>query len=205
MSKEHFESAYQETSPWDIPSPQPAFAGLEEAGEIRGSVLDVGCGTGENALYLASRGHEVWGLDFVPVAIERASAKAKERGLGVHFQVGDALKLDQLGRTFDTVIDCGLFHTFADEERLLYVSGLAKVIRAGGSVHILCFSDQEPPGQGPRRVTQQEIRDAFHDGWHVTEIREARIQTTDHSEARTFSPGGPKAWLATITRNSPTT
>jgi cyclopropane fatty-acyl-phospholipid synthase-like methyltransferase len=123
---------------------------LEEAGLIRGSVLDGGCGTGENALYLASRGHEVWGLDFVPVAIERATAKAKERGLDAHFQVGDALMLDQLGRSFDTVINCGLFHTFGDEERPLYASGLATVVRPGGSVHILCFSDPEPPGQGPR-------------------------------------------------------
>ncbi len=196
-----FESAYEGQPPWDIPGRQPAFVGLEEAGLIRGSVLDAGCGTGENALYLASRGHEVWGLDFIPVAIERANVKAKERGLGVHFQVGDSLKLDQLGRTFDTVIDCGLFHTFADEERPLYVSALATVVRPGGSVHILCFSDQEPPGQGPRRVTQQEMRDAFRDGWQVTEIREARFQSTDHPVARTFSPGGPKAWLATITRS----
>ena len=115
--------------------------------EFSGSVLDAGCGTGENALYLASRGHEVWGLDFIPVAIERADVKAQERGLNVHFQVGDALKLDQLRRTFDSVIDCGLFHTFTDEERPLYVSGLATVVRPGGSVHILCFSDNEPPGR----------------------------------------------------------
>jgi cyclopropane fatty-acyl-phospholipid synthase-like methyltransferase len=202
MDREHFESAYQGTAPWDIAGPQPAFVGLEETGEIRGSVLDAGCGTGENALYLASRGHEVWGVDFTSVAIERANVKAKERGLGVHFQVGDALKLDQLGRTFDTVIDCGLFHTFADEERPLYVSGLAAVVRPRGSVHILCFSDQEPPGEGPRRVTQQEIRDAFRDGWQVTEIREARVGTTDQPSVRRFSPGGPKAWLATITRST---
>jgi SAM-dependent methyltransferase len=202
MDPERFESMYRETAPWDITGPQPAFVGLEEAGEIRGSILDAGCGTGENALYLASRGHEVWGLDFVPVAIVRAKVKAKERGLGVHFQVGDALKLDQLGRTFDTVIDCGLFHTFTDEERPLYVAGLATVLRPGGSVKILCFSDQEPPGQGPRRVTQQEIRTAFGDGWQVNEIREARFQTSDHPETRTFSPGGPKARRASITRNT---
>ncbi len=200
MDPERFETAYQGTAPWDIPGPQPAFVGLEEAGEIRGSVLDVGCGTGENALFLASRGHEVWGLDFVPIAIERAKRKVNERGLNAHFQAGDALKLDQLGRTFDTVIDCGLFHTFTDEERPLYVAGLMTVLRPGGSVHILCFSDQEPPGQGPRRVTQQEIRDAFPSGWQVAAIRESRFQTTDHPEARTFSPGGPKAWLATISR-----
>ena len=80
MSKEHFESAYQETAPWDIPGRQPAFVGLEEAGEIRGSVLDAGCGTGENALYLASRGHEVWGLDFIPVAIEGAKRRRRSGG-----------------------------------------------------------------------------------------------------------------------------
>jgi len=190
-----------ETAPWDIPGPQPAVVGLEEAGEIQGSVLDAGCGTGENALYLASRGHEVWGLDFVPVAIERAKGKAKERGLNVHFQVANALKLDRLGRTFDAVLDCGLFHTFPDEERPLYVSGLATVVRPGGSVHILCFSDLEPPGEGPRRVTQAEIREAFRDGWQVTAIREGRFQTTDHPIAKTLSPGGPKAWVVNISRS----
>jgi SAM-dependent methyltransferase len=200
MDLEHFQSAYQEKAPWDISAPQPAIVSLEEAGLIRGSVLDVGCGTGENALYLASRGHKVWGLDFVPVAIERATGKAQERRLSVLFQVGDALKLDQLGRTFDTVIDCGLFHTLTDDDRPLYEAGLATIVRPGGSVHILCFSDQEPPGQGPRRVTQQEIRDAFRDGWEVIEIREARFQTTDHPIALTFTPGGPKAWLASINR-----
>jgi SAM-dependent methyltransferase len=200
MDKEPFESYYMETAPWDIPDPQPAVVGLEDSGAIRGSVLDCGCGTGENALFLASRGYEVWGVDFVPVAIERATAKARERGLDVHFQVGDALKLDQLGRSFDTAIDCGLFHTFSDQERTIYVAGLAVAVRPGGRVHVLCFSEQEPPGQGPRRVTQEEIRGAFRDGWEVESIREARFQATDHPEARTFSPGGPKAWLATIQR-----
>ena len=188
MGRERFESAYEGQPPWDIPGPQPQFVRLEATGMIRGSVLDAGCGTGENALYLASRGHEVWGLDFIPVAIERANVKAKERGLGVHFQVGDSLKLDQPGRTFDTVIDCGLFHTFADEERPLYVSALATVVRPGGSVHILCFSDQEPPGQGPRRVTQQEIRDAFRNGW---EVREYSFKTASYPGAPQFSLGGP--------------
>ena len=200
MSRERFESAYEGRPPWDIAGPQPAFVELEKKGAIRGSVLDVGCGTGEIALYLASRGLEVLGVDFVPIAIERAKAKAVGRGLSVKFEVGDALKLDQMGRKFDTVIDSGLFHTFSDEDRLLYVSALSRVVRQGGCVHILCKSDQEPPGQGPRRVTQQEIRDSFRSGWQVTDIRESRFQTTDHKEASTSSQTDPKAWLATITR-----
>ena len=121
MEPQRFEQAYQGQAPWDTGQPQPAIVKLAEAGQIRGSVLDVGCGTGENLLYLAARGHEAWGLDFVPVAIERAKAKAAERGIDAHFIVGNALELKKLKRQFDTVIDCGLFHTFTDEERPVFV------------------------------------------------------------------------------------
>jgi cyclopropane fatty-acyl-phospholipid synthase-like methyltransferase len=73
------------------------------------------------------------------------------------------------------VINCGLFHTFSDEERPLYVACLSKVVRPGCCVHVHCFSDQEPPGQGPRRVTQQEIRKAFRDGW-LARLHHARYK-----------------------------
>jgi cyclopropane fatty-acyl-phospholipid synthase-like methyltransferase len=198
--REQFESMYAATAPWDIAGPQPGFVGLEETGEIRGSVLDAGCGTGENALYLASRGHEVWGIDFVPVAVERAKAKAQERKLKVHFQVGNALELQKLGRQFDTVIDCGLFHTFSDEERPIYVAGLAQVLRPDGQLHMMCFSDREPGSQGPRRVSQREINDAFRDGWMVKAIRESKFEAVTDTGGPKFSPGGPRAWLATMAR-----
>jgi cyclopropane fatty-acyl-phospholipid synthase-like methyltransferase len=200
MHSEIFEKAYQGQAPWDIGEPQPEIVRLAESGAILGSVLDIGCGTGENALYLASKGHEVWGIDFIPTAIERARDKARKRGLAVHFEVGDALKLDGLSRTFDTVIDCGLFHVFDDEERLRYIQSLARVLSPGGMVHLLCFSDQEPPGQGPRRVSQPEIHSAFRDGWDVELIRATRFQAAESAEAMGFSPGGPKAWLITVRR-----
>jgi cyclopropane fatty-acyl-phospholipid synthase-like methyltransferase len=200
VGREQFESMYAATAPWDIAGPQPGFVGLEEAGEIRGSVLDAGCGTGENALYLASRGHEVWGIDFVPVAIERSKAKVKERTLKAHFQVGNALELDKLGRQFDTVIDSGLFHTFSDEERPVYVAGLAKVLRPDGQLHMMCFSDREPGSEGPRRISRQEITDAFRDGWTVKAIRESKFETVTYSGGPKFSPGGPQAWLVTAAR-----
>src|SRR5690242_5932985 len=69
MNPEIFEKFYQGQAPWDIGEPQPEFVRLAESGAIEGTVLDVGCGTGENALYLAARGHDVWGIDFVPKAI----------------------------------------------------------------------------------------------------------------------------------------
>jgi SAM-dependent methyltransferase len=200
FGREQFESMYQSTAPWDIPGPQPAFVGLEEAGSIQGSVLDAGCGTGENALYLASRGHEVWGIDFVPLAIERAKDKANDRELDVQFQVGNALRLEKLGRQFDTVIDCGLFHTFSDDDRAPYVAGLAKVLRPGGHFHMMCFSDQEPGSEGPRRITQQEILESFRDGWALKAMRGTQFEIVDNPGGPQFSPDGPKAWLVTLIR-----
>jgi SAM-dependent methyltransferase len=198
MNSELFAQMYEGQAPWDIGRPQPDIVKLAEAGKIRGSVLDVGCGTGDNVLYLAAKGHECWGVDFVPVAIERAKAKAAERGSEAHFLVGNALELTSLGRLFDTVIDCGLFHTFADEERPLFVAGLAEVLRPGGLLYILCFSDEEPGTEGPRRIRQQEIRDAFQNGWTVQRIEPTRFDSIEIPGR--MSPGGPKAWLATIQR-----
>jgi cyclopropane fatty-acyl-phospholipid synthase-like methyltransferase len=199
MDRELFEQMYQSQAPWDIGRPQPQIERLEASGEIRGRVLDVGCGTGDNALFLASRGHDTWGLDFVPAAIERAQAKAAQRALNIHFRVANALELYQLTERFDTVIDCGLFHTFGDAERTVFVRGLAAVLQPGGMLHILCFSDQEPGTDGPRRVTQQELREAFQAGWKVCRIEPVRFETVEHPDLK-FSPGGPKAWLATIER-----
>jgi cyclopropane fatty-acyl-phospholipid synthase-like methyltransferase len=200
MDQQFFEGIYQGQAPWDTGRPQPAIIKLAEVGQIRGSVLDVGCGTGENLLYLAARGHEAWGIDFVPVAIERAKAKAAQRGIDAHFLVGNALELNKLERQFDTVIDCGLFHTFADEERPAFVRGLAEILGRGGFLCILCFSDEQPGTEGPRRITQKEIRDSFHDGWNVQHIEAARFEAVERTSGPGATPGGPKAWLATIER-----
>jgi len=179
--------------PWDIGRPQKAFVALAEDGVIKGSVLDAGCGTGEHALYFASLGHESWGVDGSLRAIERALQKAHERGIAVEFRVHDALALEGLGRTFDTVTDCGLFHIFDDEARRRYVESLARVLGSGGRYFMLCFSDRQPGSDGPRRISQEEIRAAFADGWRVNEIAEATITTlTD--------PDGVRAWRSTITR-----
>jgi cyclopropane fatty-acyl-phospholipid synthase-like methyltransferase len=201
MDLQLFEQMYQGQAPWDTGRPQADIVKLAEAGQIRGSVLDVGCGTGENALYLASRGHDCWGIDFVTVAIERAKAKAAQRKIDAHFIVGNALELDRLGMLFDTVIDCGLFHTFSDEERPAFIGGLAKLLRLGGLLHILCFSDEEPGTEGPRRISRQEIRDSFRDGWTVQRVEPTRFEAQALPDGPKFSPGGPKAWLATIERS----
>jgi cyclopropane fatty-acyl-phospholipid synthase-like methyltransferase len=187
-----FNSAYANTPPWDIGRPQQAIVNLVKANEIQGSVLDLGCGTGEHALYLAELDHEVWGVDSAPAAIDKAKAKAQERGLEVNFLLHDAIQLRSLGRTFDTVIDCGLFHTFSDKERPVFAKNLTTVLRPGGTYFMLCFSEHETSPGGPRRVSQAEIRDTFQEGWRMNYIRDTRFESNIH-------PDGARAWLSSIT------
>lgn len=197
--KSTFASLYSGQAPWDIGKPQKAF--LDVADQFAGSILDAGCGTGDNALHFASRGHKVTGIDFLEEPIQRAQRKATERGLSVTFLVKDATTLEAWSERFDSVIDCGLFHVFSDEDRKKYVAGLATVLKPGGRLFLLCFSDQEPGTQGPRRVAQQELRDAFAKGWVVESIQASRFEVIPNLKDFTFSEGGPKAWFAVIRRD----
>src|SRR5260221_13632796 len=177
--------------PWDIGRPQPAVVRLADQGAFAGSVLDTGCGTGENALELASRGLDVLGIDWAPAAIAAAIVKAEVRNIKVEFAVGNALNLGRLGRTFERILDCGLFHTFNDDQRAAYVASLGAALRPGGLLILLCFSDEEPWDGGPRRVTQEELRSAFAVGWNVASITRERFATRLHD-------AGAIAWLAVI-------
>jgi len=189
-----FNDAYQDVPPWDIGRPQPEIVRLAESGSFTGCVLDAGCGTGENAMFLAGRGHEVLGIDASPLAIDKARAKAAARGSKAKFAIADALHLEKLGAAFDCVIDSGLFHTFADPERSAYVRSLGSVVAAGGSCHVLCFSEREPNWGGPRRVTKAEIESSFADGWTIREIRPAPFATN-------FDEGDVDGWSVTVRRS----
>ncbi|MCI4372959.1 MAG: class I SAM-dependent methyltransferase [Thermoplasmata archaeon] len=189
-----FDRAYEGTPPWEIGRPQNEFVQLEERGEIRGRVLDVGCGTGENAFFYAQRGHDTWAIDFSPRAIGLARERAATRKAPVHLQVASALELGRLGETFDTVTDCGMFHTFLDEHRPVYAASVAEVLRPGGRLFILCFSEKEPTDWGgPRRVTESEIRTTFAAPWTIRWVRAARFET------RVPEVTG-YAWLAALER-----
>jgi SAM-dependent methyltransferase len=190
-----WDASYQHgPAPWDIGRPQPAFARLASGGGLGGPVLDVGCGTGEHALLVASLGLPVLGVDVAETALAMARKKARDRGMVIEFVAADALHLDCLQRTFRTVLDCGLFHTFNAEERPDYVASLASVTEPGGTLHVLCFSDHGPE-TGPHPVTQDELRAAFipGNGWSVITVQPDRIHTRFHSN-------GASAWLATIQR-----
>ena len=167
-----FESAYAGQAPWDIGRPQKPFIDLGD--QIPGTILDAGCGTGDTALFLAGRGCKVTGIDFLEVPIQRAQRKAAERGLQVTFLVKDALTLKDWSERFDNVIDSGLFHVFSDDARRRYVEGLATVLKPGGRLFLMCFSDEEPGTQGPRWVSRKELHDAFAEGWVIESIEPSR-------------------------------
>jgi SAM-dependent methyltransferase len=187
-------SYHDGAAPWDIGQPQPAIVRLASQGGFVGAVLDAGCGTGENALHVASLGLSVLGVDVAETALAIARKKADDRAIEVEFAAADAFQLERLGRTFETVLDCGLFHTFDGDERTRYVTSLASVTEHGGTLYVLCFSDGGPD-TGPHPVSQRGLRAAFNPshGWDVATIEPDRLQTRYHDQ-------GAPAWLATIKR-----
>ena len=194
MTGEPWDASYHDgPAPWDV-GPQPAFARLAAAGAFTGTVLDAGCGTGDNALLVASLGLSVLGVDVAETALAIARQKASAGGIDVEFAAADAFQLGDLGRTFDTVLDCGLFHTCDAEERPIYVASLASVTEPDAALYVLCFSDG--PDAGPHPVTERELRAVFNEatGWRVVTIEPDRVSTSYHDEH------GAPAWLATIKR-----
>ena len=193
---QHWDTSYQDgPAPWDVGRPQPPVVRLADRGAFTGRVLDVGCGTGENALHLAGLGLPTVGVDVAATALAEARRKASERRVDATFLIADALRLDRLDQTFDSVLDCGLFHTLDDQERMRYVMSLAAVTEPGAVLHLLCFSDAEPGTGGPRRVSRVELRAAFgpQSGWRIDSVDADRFATRYH-------PDGAAAWVASIRR-----
>jgi ubiquinone/menaquinone biosynthesis C-methylase UbiE len=169
-----------------------------QSGEIKpGRVLDIGCGRGENAILLAMNGCEVTGIDLAKEAISDAKAKAKERRVKVNFTVGNVLQMDRLFKEseFDIVIDSGLFHVMADEERLLFVQQLYRVLKEGGKYFMLCLSEKEPGEyELPRRLSKAEIKNTFSPLFNIIYIKDVTFDTL-------LNPSSRKAYLLSATRS----
>ncbi len=182
-------------APWDIGAPQPAIARLLARHALAGPVLDAGCGTGDNARAIAETGVAVLGVNVAETALEMARAKAVQRGVAVDCIAADALALERLGRTFETVVDSGLFHTFDAAERRRYARSLAAVTKFGATLYVLAFSD-EGDERGPHPVSRGDIASAFdrESGWNVIAIEPERVMTRFHGDA------GVAGWLITAKR-----
>lgn len=199
VKRERFEEAYATSAPWDIGKPQPVF--VAAAGKIRGSILDVGCGLGDNALFFAARGHQVTGLDFLEAPVAIARQKAAERRLAVTLAIGDALRLSEWTERFDNAIDSGLFHVFSDEGRARYEKSLKTILKPGGKLFLLCFSEHTPGSVGPRRVTEKELRATFGEGWQIESIESASFDVRDEAKSL-FEGENPKAWFLIARRTA---
>lgn len=196
-----FDQAYENrTAPWVIGTPQPAVVALDEHGWIGGTVLDVGCGTGENAIHLAGRGHDVLGIDFSQLAVDAARENARRSGVPARFEVADALELPAEPR-YDTIVDSALFHLLGQEDRALYAQRLHGVCRPGAVVHVLSLSDVDP-GFGPV-INEADVPAAFSSGWEVEDLRRSRYRGRIDAEqsARLVLPEGETAdMLAVLAR-----
>jgi cyclopropane fatty-acyl-phospholipid synthase-like methyltransferase len=193
MSSSDWEDSYTTAPHWDLGRPQAAFRALADAGAIRGRVLDIGCGTGEHVLMCAALGLDATGVDFASAALHAAQDKARDRALTARFLLRDARRLADLADSFDTALDSGLFHIFGDEDRATYVDSVRSVLVQGGRYFILCFSDQQPGDQGPRRITRNEITTSFAEGWRIDSIEPTTLDShTDRA--------GIRAWLLALTR-----
>lgn len=179
MPTRFFDIAYEGTPSWELGRPQPAVVRAADEGLFEGSVLDLGCGTGEHALFLAEGGHAVLGVDIAPAAVARARRKARDRGVtSVRFEVADVLRdLPALSEpAADVALDVGCFHSLGDGEDAVYVEQVASALRPGGRLVLLCWSERNPWGEGPRRHTRQELRAGFRERWRVDPIEEERLE-----------------------------
>ena len=192
-----WEDAYRTAPPWDIGRPQPEIVELVRAGELnKSNTLDVGCGTGENALFLAENGFSVIAVDLSTRAITTANEKARERSVKVDFRVANVLSLDFKNGSFGSVIDSGLFHTFNDRDRIRFARELGRVLATNGRYFMLCFSDKEPTNWGgPRRITKQEIEATFSPLLYINYIRDAYFATRIHDN-------GGRAYLTSATKKA---
>jgi ubiquinone/menaquinone biosynthesis C-methylase UbiE len=199
VTHEQFTQVYAGGAPpWDIGRPQRDLVAAFDEIRIAGSALDLGCGTGDNALELARRGLDVWGIDMVLPAIEAARAKAAERGLSATFVHGDALDLGALGRRFDTVIDCGLFHVISEEDRRRHVAELSRVLEPGGRFLMLGFATSGVP-VGPRGYSPDELR-AYLTGFREIFVRPAAFEARPGLPLVDAAIGGVPAWVSLFER-----
>ncbi|HZP06987.1 MAG TPA: class I SAM-dependent methyltransferase [Terracidiphilus sp.] len=168
--------------PWDTGQPEPLLVEFVNSGRISpSSALDIGAGTGTNAIWMAEHGFDVLGVDVAPLAIERAQAKTEGRALSCHFAVCDFLATLPPGGPFQFVFDRGCFHVFDEPgERERFAAQVAAVLAPGGSWLSLIGSTEGPPREfGPPRRSAREVTLAIEPALEIIELRAAEFRSAN--------------------------
>jgi SAM-dependent methyltransferase len=195
MTQPHldWDAAYRQEAPppWSIGRPQPELAVVIDSGNVRGDVLDAGCGHAALSLALAARGYTVVGLDASATAVEAATAAAAEQGLTTAtFAQADLTAFRGYDGRFSTIFDSGLFHVLPPESRQEYVQSIFRAAAPGAALYILAFAaeafgNRDDDWPGPRGLTETELRDAVSTLWRVDDLRPAKVYGNDAALAST--------------------
>lgn len=191
-ARQRFAERYDEGKiPWDDAAPPPEIIALAES-RPAGRVLDVGCGYGRAAIYLAERGWSAVGIDFVPQAIEVARRRAALAGVAERavFYVASATDLGFLAPSFDLAIDVGCMHSFSDEMLSDYGGELARLL-APGAEFILHARLRQPSAEGeegPRGILESKVCEVL--------AKDFRLERLEHGVTRVEDrPPWSSAWF----------
>ena len=179
--KQRFEERYRMGNmPWDIGRPDHNLIQILDAYEIpRGKALEIGCGTGDNALFLAEKGFEVVGTEIVEQAMEAACKKAKKREKECRFVLMDILEREIPGRPFVFAFDRGCFHSFDSEEnRKRFARSVKEHLGPGGYwLSLIGNADEERKGPGPPQRTALEIVQAVEPFFEIILLKSGHFDS----------------------------
>lgn len=174
-----WDAMYREgTPPWDMGTPKRELVQVLAEGRVPvGTALDLGCGTGADAIYLARRGFEVTAVDCSAMALERAHTRAEMAGALVRFVLADVFSFGPKAGPFDFVYDGGFYHTERQTELRRYLDLLWRVTKPGSYYLCLAGSTSEEAEGGPPQVSEEQIRGELGRLFEFVHLRPFRFES----------------------------